>query len=299
MMCGVKPTVGSNPTATASQSGAGDFFRRSGLPRETKRRSSPPETGSGSGASASQGVWATARTPGRTGQAFASRVRQVCLTRLWFAAGVDLIAGRLPLPDVMAHLSARRPVFHSQADLQFAFARSVAAIDDTIRIRLEVPQRAAHSAYVDLTCTADQVSLIELTYVTRRWTGTDGHTDEQFDLRGHEALDLARRDFVRDVTRLERWTDEQPNTNGFAVLLTNDDRLWEPPATAKATRDGAFRLHEGQTFTGDLGWGTAEQPYEANDRVLRGTYTASWGDYSQPAGDVGGTLRWLGWSVTA
>ena len=149
----------------------------------------------------------------------------------WFAAGVDLIAGRLLLPDVMAHLSARRPVFHSEADFRFAFAQSVAALDDSVSIRLAVPQRAAHRACVDLRCTADEVSLLQLTYVTRRWAGSDGRTDELFDLRGHEALELARLHFIHDVTRLERWTDEQPSTNGFALLLTNDARLWEAPPT--------------------------------------------------------------------
>ena len=54
------------------------------------------------------------------------------------------------------------------------------------------------------------------------------------------------------MTRLERWTDEQPSTNGFALLLTNDERLWETPPT---------------TNPGDAG--------------------------------VGGTLRWLGWTITS
>src|SRR5690606_22304785 len=37
------------------------------------------------------------------------------------------------------------------------------------------------------------------------------------------------------------------------------------------TRDQAFRVHHGQTLTGELHWGTVERP-SANRRDLRGTY---------------------------
>lgn len=216
---------------------------------------------------------------------------------LWQSAGMSQIAGRLPLADVMAHLSKHRQVFHSEADFQFAFAQSVVALDDSIRVRLEVPQRAERSTYVDLLCEADQRSLIEFKYFTRSWAGSDA-LEEKFSLRGHAARDLARLSFVHDVTRLERWIEEQRNTNGFAVLLTNDNMLWEQPVGARMTRDTDFRLHEGGTLTGSLTWGTAERPYKNNDRTLRGTYRAAWRDFSQVDTKPGGTFRWLGWTVT-
>ena len=100
------------------------------------------------------------------------------------------------------------------------------------------------------------------------------------------------------MTRLERWTDEQPSTNGFALLLTNDARLWEAPPTTN-TGDAAFRLHEGRTLTGELAWGDDEHPYEADRRTLRGTYRTTWSDFSRPDAGVGGTLRWLGWTITS
>ncbi|MGW8567819.1 hypothetical protein [Isoptericola sp. NPDC055881] len=208
------------------------------------------------------------------------------------------IAGRLALPDVMARLATRRPVFHSEADFQFAFAQAIADLDRGIRIRLEVPQRAERRTYLDMQCAADQVSLIEFKYVTRTWTGHDGVTDEVFSLRSHEALDLARLYFVHDVTRLEDWVTARPDTNGFAVLLSNDKRLWEPPTSARVTRDRNFRLHEGQTLTADLTWGPDEQPYDRNYRHLRGSYIASWRAYSHLDEQPGGTLRWLGFQVT-
>ncbi len=199
----------------------------------------------------------------------------------------------------MAHLAARRPVFHSEADFQFAFAQSVAALDESIGIRLEVPQRGPRRTYIDLVCRAGHdVSLIEFKYVTRFWSGTDGCTEERFELRGHEALDLARLYFVHDVTRLELWVAQQAGTNGFAVLLTNDNRLWEHPDPGRVTRDQQFRLHEGRTLTGPLTWGTPERPYEANNRDLRGTYLARWQDYGRQDSGPCGAFRWLGWATT-
>lgn len=213
---------------------------------------------------------------------------------------VNLLAGRLALPAVMTHLASRRPVFHSEADFQFAFAQSIAALDRRIGIRLEVPVRGEHRrTYVDLVCRdGDAVSLVEFKYVTRAWSGTDGHTDEKFDLRGHEALDLARLYFIHDVTRLEGWTAAQLCGNGFAVLLTNDGRLWDHPAPGRPTRDHGYRLHKGRTLTGPLTWGTRDAPFEANDRQLRGSYVADWQEYSQQDDRTGGKFRWLGWAVT-
>lgn len=200
----------------------------------------------------------------------------------------------------MAHLASQRPVFHSEADFQFAFGQAVAALDDRIGIRLEVPQRAGNRrTYVDLVCRHQQeVSFVEFKYVTRSWSGTDGRTEEPFELRAHEALDLARLYFIHDVTRLEGWVAQKVCDNGVAVLLTNDDRLWEPATTGRVTRDGAFRLHEGRALTGPLRWGTPDAPFEKNDRTLRGRYVANWHPYSQRDVRPGGSFRWLGWAVS-
>src|SRR6476646_12254093 len=92
-------------------------------------------------------------------------------------------------------------------------------------------------------------------------------------------------------TRLERLTTG-PDSNGFAIMLTNSPNLWKPAAVT--SRDAAFRIHEGRTITGDLAWGTPERPYPQNDRTLRGRYTAHWQDFSKLNGCQ---LRWLGWAI--
>jgi hypothetical protein len=53
-----------------------------------------------------------------------------------------LIAGEVPLTEVMARLQRDRPVFHSEADLQHSFARTLWELAPKIQSRLEVRQNA-------------------------------------------------------------------------------------------------------------------------------------------------------------
>lgn len=214
---------------------------------------------------------------------------------------MPLLAGRLDVLAVMKRLASQRPVFHSEADFQFAFAQTVVALDPSIRVRLEVPKRAAdRRTYVDLSCSVDaHTTLVEFKYVTRGWTGHDGITDETFTLRAHAALDLARLHFIHDITRLEGWVQTEPHTDGVAVMLTNDDGLWKTPPAPPTTRDREYRIHEGLTITGDLTWGTPDKPYPRNNRSVRGAYLTRWIDYSHLDDSTGGCLRWLATSIAA
>ena len=92
---------------------------------------------------------------------------------------MTLIACPLSVPDVMTHLAAQRPVFHPEADFQFAFAQAAADLDATIRIRLAVPKRAARNTFVDSVCTGEIVSLhrVQVPHPSlgiphRVWTGS-------------------------------------------------------------------------------------------------------------------------------
>lgn len=188
----------------------------------------------------------------------------------------------------MTSLSARRPVFHSEADLQFAFAQAVVRLDPAIEVRLEVRQ-ADRAEYVDLACwKGGRRTLVEFKYATAGWTGRDP-AGEEFVVRHHAAYDLARRYFIHDVHRLERFCAVQPDTDGIAIMLTNEPGLWKDSGRP-AARDTNFRIHEDRTLTGRLVWGTGDSP--RYDQVLGGTYTARWCDYSDVSGPKG-QFRWL------
>lgn len=202
-----------------------------------------------------------------------------------------LLAGTLPVRAVMADLADRRPVFHSEADFQFAFAQAVVCADPGIEVRLEVRQPFGKAEYVDLVCqTQQRRTLVELKYPTALWTGADP-SGEQYTVRNHAAYDLARRYFIHDIARLEKFVDATPNTDGVAILLTNEPSLWT--ASSRATRYANFRIHEGQTLTGRLVWGTGGTPY---DEDLRGSYLTSWSDYFGLEGPRG-TFRYLALTV--
>lgn len=192
----------------------------------------------------------------------------------------------------MAHLHRDRPVFHSEADLQHSFARALWELAPAIRSRLEVPQRTAdRTERLDLLCIGPSArTAIEFKYPTRAWKGTAGSPVEDFALRDHGAPDVARRDYVFDMARLERFC-ERPGQNGLSLLLTNEPSLWTPPRPRSTqSRDHHFRIHQGRELTGQLLWGKGD--YAANTRTLRGAYRLDWQPYSRQAGP-GGEFRYL------
>ncbi len=181
--------------------------------------------------------------------------------------------------DLMSELVKRRPVFHSETDLQHAFARALWELAPEIESRLEVPQSAGKSEYLDLLCRRPHdTTAIEFKYWTRRWTGAVGVPPETYRLKTHGATDLARLHFVSDIVRLERFRAGL-DQNGLAIMLTNDPSLWESPGVrSRNSRDRAFRIHEGQALAGKLSWGNGD--CERNDRELKGEYKLSWRDYT-------------------
>ncbi|MEV6813505.1 hypothetical protein [Micromonospora sp. NPDC051296] len=203
------------------------------------------------------------------------------------------IAGTVSLDSVMDELRTRRRVFHSEADFQHAFAWAVHRIDEAVSVRLEMRQERAE--YLDLLCCGPNGrTAIEFKYFTAHWVGTDSCLDEQFHLRGHAATDLARRNFVFDIERLERFCRSTVTpTNGLAILLTNDRRLWDPPPHKRTTRDQEFRVHDGRRLTGTLRWGRDGSHHLPNQRDLTGDYVLSWRDYTDQPGS-NGRFRWLG-----
>lgn len=206
--------------------------------------------------------------------------------------GSEMIAGRASLREVMTQLHQRRPVFHSEADLQHSFARTLWELVPEVEARLEVPQRQLGKAeYLDLLCIGPEArTAIEFKYFTRRWTGTAGVPAEEYALKAHAATDLARLHFVRDIARLERFC-RRSEQNGLALMLTNEASLWTPPGPGRRpTRDHDFRIHEGCELAGTLLW--AEGTYELNTCRLRGDYPLVWEPYSRQ-NEPGGEFRYL------
>lgn len=187
------------------------------------------------------------------------------------------------LSGTVAALAQARPLFHSEADFQHAFAWQLHAAYPAARIRLETRTRPGERLDVFAVIDGRRIA-VELKYLLRKLTATiDG---ELFNLPDHSAQDLRRYDFIKDIGRLERMRLDDLTDDAYAVALTNDPGYWRPTAH-EGTVDAAFRLPEGRRLAGVLGWAAhtgAGTMAGRNDPIaLGGDYLVTWHDYSLSA----------------
>ncbi len=199
------------------------------------------------------------------------------------------------IPAVLATLSQRRPVFHSEADFQHAIAWQMQLADPAAQIFLE-KQVAVDGprVHLDLLVRGTDYELaIELKYKTRavKWT----HDDEVFSLRDQSAQDIGRYDFIKDIQRLEKYVEAHSGSVGIAILLTNDHTYWINTKRTD-TNDTEFRLHEGRIIYGGVTWGAKASSGTKRNREadikLHGTYKLLWNDYSTNGSGQADTFRY-------
>lgn len=139
---------------------------------------------------------------------------------------------------LMADLSKHRPIFHSEADFQFALAWRIHEVMSDCKIRLEWPYRKAKYWHLDIWLSIPRIA-IELKYRTQKleWE----YDGEHFSLgsRGRHG----GYGFLDDIQKLERVVKDGKAKSGVAVLLTNDPSNWKPPSQ-QGTKDTNVRLHE-------------------------------------------------------
>lgn len=199
----------------------------------------------------------------------------------------------------MHSLSARRPVFHSEADFQHALAWHIRKTIPESQIRLEYPMRSEDKKpkYLDIWLPSENVA-IELKYRSTRLELN--HDGETFQLKNHAAFDLARQHFLLDIQRLEGLIQDRncPARAGLAVILTNCPLLWDANRGWEKRNDVNFRIHEGRILGGELVWLQNGQPYAGLEPVrLRGTYGMIWHEYSNFPNEQRGRFRYLAVSV--
>ena len=195
-------------------------------------------------------------------------------------------------------LSIQRPLFHSEADFQHALAWIVHQNAPDSLVRLERPYRLdGRNVYLDLFLreSSGRRLAIELKYKTREEIAI--YKEEEFRLKNQGAQDLARYDFLWDVSRLERLVDLGEVDAGCAIFLTNDPTYWTESKRVESI-DAQFRLHEGRDLAGSLAWqGKYKQGTVKNREspiVLRSTYSTAWSNYSTTEQ---GKFRFLAWTV--
>lgn len=189
----------------------------------------------------------------------------------------------IDLSKALTALATERPVFHSEADFQFALAWQLKQQEPSRQIRLE--KRAPllqERLCVDLWATDRQgIAAIELKYKTCKATFNVG--GEQFDLLDQAAQNQARYDFLKDVVRLQDIVASGAASVGYAILLTNDSDYWSP-SKRKVLADGLFRIHDGRDLVGTLTWGAVKSPKSIKGReaalTITGPHRLKWATYS-------------------
>ncbi len=206
----------------------------------------------------------------------------------------------LDVDGLLAQLSNKRKVFHSEADFQHAFAWQIREYMPECEIRLEFnpAPNEGRKIYLDIWMPTEGIA-IELKYVTRLLDETV--CGERFVLRNQSAQDTRRYDYLRDIQRLENEVSERRAKQGFAVLLTNDPSYWAPPRQEN-TVDAAFRLHEGRDVRGELGWAPSASEGTKRGRTtpiqLKARYQMRYQDYSNVVGQTYGQFRYLNTHVS-
>ena len=197
--------------------------------------------------------------------------------------------------SILKGLAARRPVFHSEADFQFAFAWEANHRHPDLEVRLEThPQPAVRLDLELIDPTSGYGLAVELKYMTRLWSGSVGR--EKYALKNHGATDLRAYDVVKDVERVERFVADRPNWTGLVIVLTNEPGYWRRASHGRSTNADAFRIYEGSILAGARRWGpNTGGSARGREAVLhvRGNYTLSWSDYSRLDPTAAGTFRSL------
>lgn len=200
------------------------------------------------------------------------------------------------ISETIEKLSLKRPIFHSEADFQHAFAWEIQSQFSDASIRLEYPILINDTQiYLDLWLTIEQQNIaIELKYKTRALQATI--RGERFALKNQSAQDVGRYDFIKDIERIEQVISTRKNVIGYAILLTNDSAYWKQPRNNR-TVDSDFRLQQRRIIKGTLAWKPEASAGTKKNReepiVLNRSYSSAWENYSKPSYNSYGAFRYL------
>lgn len=202
----------------------------------------------------------------------------------------------LDIQSIVKVLSAKRPIFHSEADFQHALAWEIHAKYPKAAIRLETnPYSDGQRVHIDiLVKLGNKKYAIELKYKTRKLDVE--YNDETFHLLNQAAQDIGRYDFIKDLVRIEKFISEHNNSAGIVIFMTNDPGYWKQVMT-RDTVDRAFRLTEERILEGQLSWGKLASKGtikgRKNELILNKNYLIKWNDYSQLENSSKGKFRYL------
>lgn len=151
-------------------------------------------------------------------------------------------------------LAARKIIFCSEADFQFALAWEIKNLCPNAQIFLEKAVNVNNDTYyVDLIVVwENKYFFIELKYQTSSFSTIDV-LGLPLNLKGQAAEDLMRYDYLKDILRLYKIANSHPINfgGGYAIILSNDKLMYEAPKAFKRSLDCFFRIHDRRGFLND------------------------------------------------
>lgn len=196
------------------------------------------------------------------------------------------------LHQVLASLSVRRPIFHSEADFQHELALELAGSGYAVRLEVRrhvtIKQRKVPFE-IDLLVETNGVwTAIELKYVKQELAVTINN--EHFDLADCWQTNLSRFDCLDDLRRVERLVAAGHANHGYIVFLTNEPGAWHEDAGNSGIWGRNFSIHEGRLLQRGvaLDWprplpsaGSVTKKRLRNAPIqLNHSHVCSWQDYS-------------------
>jgi len=150
----------------------------------------------------------------------------------------------LNLSPVLESLAKRRPIFHSEADFQFALAWEIQGFYPDAELRLEYPITTKTKERIDILVRYSGCNFpIELKYATKGLGVSLNH--EVYNLKSHDAGEITSYDFLKDICRLEQFANTLDDYKaGFAIWITNDPYHWKVPLREN-TASLEFRTYDG------------------------------------------------------
>lgn len=178
------------------------------------------------------------------------------------------------LIEIMNFLSVKRPIFHSEGDFQYSFAREIEIKYKDIKIRCDWRRIiGSKEIWIDLTLFDNNgnETFIEIKYISKQYKGVVN--GELFECKSQGGHTEGRYNFLKDIKRIE-----ELNAKGFAVFLTNDDKYWDYLKYAGVI-DKEFLLKEGYTFKKDVSynWKSECKTYKKKDPIkFKNDYKINW-----------------------
>ena len=130
------------------------------------------------------------------------------------------------LPEILRSLGENRPIFHSEADFQFALCQQIEATHRDAKIRLEKCMQVDGRKYeLDIFVVRGNTKYaIELKYKTKSFEGSI--KEESYSLRNQNASNLGRFDYFDDLERVGKLVRANLASIGYAIFLSNHSVFW-------------------------------------------------------------------------